>query len=59
MFTYIALLLLGSCTKETKELADCLRNPEECDIDEGSSQELQGVIEVDSTAAFSKLPVRE
>jgi hypothetical protein len=59
MFSYIALLLLGSCSEETDDLLDCIKDLQSCENDEGRSQELQDVIEVDSTGAVSRLPVRE
>lgn len=59
MFAYMALLLLGSCSKETNEALDCFRNPDDCNIDENNSLELQGVIAVDSTAVVSELAVEE
>ena len=59
LFSFTALLWLGSCSKETNEALDCLRNPDDCYIDDDNSHELQGVIAVDSTAVVSKLPVVE
>lgn len=59
MFSFMALLLLGSCSKETREAVDCIRNPDDCYIDEDNTLELQGVIEVDSTATVSELLVGE
>jgi len=59
MISCIALLIIGSCTKETDDLLDCIRHPNECQEEDGSSQENQVGIEVDSTAIVSKLPVRE
>lgn len=55
----ILALILTSCTEETEELAYCIRNPEECQEEEGSSQELLDGIEVDSTATVSKLAGRD
>lgn len=57
MFSFSALLFLGSCSKETREALDCVRNPDDC-YDDENSRELQGVIEMDSTAAVLKLPVK-
>ena len=51
MFSFMALLLLGSCSKETREAVDCIRNPNDCYIEEDNTLEPQSAIEVDSTAA--------
>ena len=53
------LLLLGSCSKETRDAVDCLRNPEDCYLDEENALELQSAIEVDSISAVSTLPVKD
>ena len=59
MFSYVALLISGSCSEDTDDLLDCIRHPNDCEVDEGSSRELQDGIEVDSTATVSKLQGRD